>query len=104
MNNKLLSLLGMCRKAGKLTVGYEKTKELFAKNKVYLVLVAADTAPRTEKELRFHANSNLPIVRLEETKEQLSQAIGVSAGVVGITQEGFAKQAQLLNSQGGTIV
>ena len=98
MNNKLLSLLGMCRRAGKLTIGYEKTKELFPKNKVYLVLVAADTAARTEKELRFHANSNLPVIRLEATKEHLSHAIGVSAGVVGITDEGFAKQVELLNN------
>ncbi len=104
MNNKLLSLLGMCRKAGKLTVGYEKTVELVKKQKLFLVLVAADTAPRTEKELRFHGNSTLPVVRLAETKEELSRAIGTAAGVVGITQEGFAKQAKLLISQGGILV
>lgn len=96
MNNKLLSLLGMCRKAGRMTVGYQKTVELFAKKKILLVLVAADTAQRTEKELRFHADSTLPVIRLEQTKEQLSAAIGVSAGVVGITDEGFANQAKLL--------
>ena len=103
MNNKLLSLLGMCRRAGKLTIGYDKTLELFKKNKVLVILVAADTAPRTEKELRFHTNSALPVVRLEETKEQLSHAIGTAAGVVGVPDEGFAKQVILL-SQGGTIV
>ena len=103
MNHKLLSLLGMCRKAGKLTVGYEKTVELIKKQKVYLVLVAADTAPRTEKELRFHANSHLPVMRMQETKDDLSQAIGTAAGVVGITLEGFANQAILL-SQGGTVL
>ncbi len=104
MNNKLLSLLGMCRKAGKLTIGYDKTLDLFKKHKVFAILVAADTAQRTEKELRFHTNSALPIVRLVETKEQLSQAIGTPAGVVGITGEGFANQAILLNSQGGTTL
>ncbi len=104
MNNKLLSLLGMCRKAGKLTVGYDKTLELFKKHKVFAILVAADTAQRTEKEIRFHTNSALPIVRLDETKEQVSLAIGTAAGVVGIADEGFAKQAILLNSQGGTTL
>ena len=103
MNNKLLSLLGMCRKAGQLTVGYEKTAELIKKHKVFLVLVAADTAPRTEKELRFHANSHLPVIRIKENKEELTNAIGTAAGVVGITNEGFANQAILL-SQGGTIL
>ena len=104
MNNKLLSLLGMCRKAGKLTIGYDKTLELFKKSKVLVILVAADTAQRTEKELRFHTNSALPVIRLNETKEQLSAAIGTAAGVVGIVQEGFANQAKLLLGQGGTTL
>ena len=103
MNNKLLSLLGMCRKAGKLTIGYEKTLESMQKHKCKAALVAADTAPRTEKELRFHSKDQFTVLRLSQTKEELSHAIGIAAGVVGITDEGFAKQAILL-SQGGTIV
>lgn len=103
MNNKLLSLLGMCRRAGKLTVGYEKTLEQLQKRKLCAALVAADTAPRTEKELRFHAKETIPVLRIAQTKEELSHAIGTAAGVVGITDQGFAKQTILL-SQGGTTV
>ncbi len=99
MNNKLLSLLGMCRRAGKLTIGYEKTLETIQKHKCKVALVAADTAPRTEKELRFHAKEQIPVIRIAQAKEELSHAIGTPAGVVGITDEGFANQAKLL---GGT--
>jgi len=96
MNDQLLSLLGLCRRAGRLTIGFEKTADAIKSGKAVAVLVAADTAARTEKEARFLAGDRLPVVRLTQTSGQLSQAIGASAKAVAITDEGFAKQALLL--------
>ncbi len=101
MNDKLMSLLGLCRRAGQLTLGFDKTAEAAKKGRVAAVLVAADTAARTEKELRFLAKERFPVVRLTHTSAQLSQAIGASAKAVGITHTDFANQALLLTQNGG---
>ncbi len=101
MNDKLLSLLGMCRRAGRLEAGFTKTAEAIEKGKACLVLVAADTAPRTEKEARFKAQNQISVVRVSQKSQELSHAIGIKATVVTITDEGFAKQALRLIDNGG---
>lgn len=104
MNDKLLSLLGMCRRAGKLAPGFEKAAEAIEKHKAALILIASDTAPRTEKEIRFKSDNSVTVIRLTVNRETLSHAIGTSAGTVAVTDEGFATQAKLLIHQGGTTL
>jgi ribosomal protein L7Ae-like RNA K-turn-binding protein len=104
MNDKLLSMLGMCRRAGKLVIGYEKSAESIKAYKAELVLVASDTAARTEKELRFVAKETVAVIRLTAPKEDLSHAIGTPAGVVTVTDAGFASKLQLLIQEGGTNI
>jgi ribosomal protein L7Ae-like RNA K-turn-binding protein len=104
MNDKLLSMLGMCRRAGKLVIGFDKTAECVKAHKAHLILVASDTAPRTEKEARFVAKESVAVIRLTVSKDELSHAIGTSAGVVAITDAGFASKAQMLIHEGGTKI
>lgn len=101
MNDKLLSLLGMCRRAGKMEIGFAKTAEAIEKGKACLVIVAADTAARTEKEVRFKGKDRIPVARISHSAEILSHAIGVQAGTIALTDEGFAKQALFLIDNGG---
>lgn len=103
MNDKLLSLLGLCRRAGRLAAGFEQTLQAISQKQAALVLVTADTAPRTEKEVRFKSNHSLPVIRITRTKEEVSHAIGTAAGTVAVTDEGFAKQLMLL-IEGGTNI
>ncbi len=91
MSDKCLNLLGICRKAGKLTIGAQKTTELVSVGKAQLVIIACDLSEKTEKELKFTAkNKNVAVVRTEYSIEQLSAAIGVPAGVVSVSDQGFA--------------
>ncbi|MBR4868605.1 MAG: ribosomal L7Ae/L30e/S12e/Gadd45 family protein [Clostridia bacterium] len=101
MNDKLLSLLGMCRRAGKLEIGFSKTADAIENGKACLVIIAADTAARTEKEVRFKGRDRIPVSRIPHSAEILSHAIGVQAGTVTVTYDGFAKQALLLIDNGG---
>ena len=101
MNDKLLSLLGMCRRAGKLEIGFAKSVEAILNGKACLVLVAQDIAQRTEKEVRFKSRERVPVVRIPRSLEEVSHAIGVSAGTIALTDEGFAKQALHLIDDGG---
>ena len=49
MNDRLLSLLGIARRAGKLTMGFDPVAEDVAKHKAKLVLTASDLSERTLK-------------------------------------------------------
>ncbi len=104
MNNKLLSLLGLCRKAGRVAPGFEKVLEAAAKHHAALILIAADTAARTEKEVRYKTGDTLPVIRIRETQEEISKAIGTAVGILALTDEGFAKQAMLLIDEGGNAL
>lgn len=91
MSDKFLGLLGICRKAGKLTCGAAKTDELIKQGKAVVVFTACDLSSKTEKELRFSANkNNTAVVRTDYSIEQLSAAIGIPAGVLGVSDNGFA--------------
>lgn len=91
-SEKLLTLLGFCRKAGKLTVGFSKVSELLKSKKAPLVLIASDISKKTEKEVRYLAdNTGATVVRISFNTETLSHAIGFAAGVVATCDEGFCK-------------
>ena len=49
--DKILTLLGFCKKAGKLVAGTEKVTELIKKGVTCLVMLSSDISPKTEKEL-----------------------------------------------------
>ena len=90
--SKILTLLGFCRKAGKLVFGTEKVTELIKRQKPCLVLLASDISPKTEKELKYHANgSNTVFIRLPFDRETVAHATGTTAGVLATADEGFTK-------------
>ena len=102
MNDKLLGLLGIARRGSNLAIGFEMCSEAVEKNRAKLIIVASDTAQRTEKELKFKTNGkDIEAVRISADKYSLSRAIGTSAGAVALCDEGFAKRASELINQGG---
>lgn len=91
-HEKLLTLLGFCRKAGRLSVGTQAVTDLIKKQVFALVIISADISAKTEKELRFAAAKGKAVVeRVDFTTEQISHAIGVCAGIVATADEGFCK-------------
>ncbi len=98
--NKFLSTLGLARRAGKLNYGFDMV--MAGLGKTYLMLLAADVAPRTCKNAEAAAGDfEIPVVRLAESKEQLGAAIGTKpVGIIGVADRGFA--ASLLKAfEGG---
>ena len=51
--NRLTASLTMCRKAGKLLLGFDAVKEAAKQGSVKLFLLSADASAKTEKEIRF---------------------------------------------------
>lgn len=101
MNDRILSLLGLCRRAGKLVIGAEPSIESINKQRARLVIFAKDFSKNSIKPvLSAVCEHNIKALTLNRTKEQLSLAIGRLGGVVAIEDEGFAeKLAELIEAE-----
>ena len=91
--NKLLGLISLCRKAGKLKIGFEPVREAAEAGEARLVLYAADFSPRSRERMeRALAGSAGPPEELVTgfSMEELAQVCGKLAGVVAVTDDGFA--------------
>ena len=91
--NKLLGLLSLCRKTGKLRIGFEPVKEAVQAGEADLVLYAADFSPRSKgrMELVLEQSGGPPrVYQTGLTMFDLSQVCGKLAGVVAVADSGFA--------------
>lgn len=92
--DKVLSLLGLARKAGRLSAGFDLSAQAAREGRAALLAAAADVSPKTYKNLCYEADrAGIPAVRLEADMRELSRACGVKAGVLAVTDQGFAQAA-----------
>ncbi|HNZ06869.1 MAG TPA: ribosomal L7Ae/L30e/S12e/Gadd45 family protein [Candidatus Cloacimonadota bacterium] len=94
---KMTTLMQFARRAGKLISGYDACLRAMHQHKLYLVLLAEDTAPRTCRGIDHALNENqiaIPLMRAGNQTD-LSQALGLpKSGVFGIGDKQFAKAIQ----------
>ncbi|QUH31863.1 L7Ae/L30e/S12e/Gadd45 family ribosomal protein [Vallitalea guaymasensis] len=92
MDKKVYSLLGLCKRASRLSSGEFMTEKAVKNKTAKLVIVAADSSKNTKK--LFNNICFTHKVKLIEfgTKEELGRAIGkdIRASIC-ILDEGFAK-------------
>ena len=92
---KILSLLGMARRAGRLSLGHDAAEEAIVKNKAKLCLCCADASARLQREMQHNcsfAHKSIPYLTMTFSMAALSKAIGSKAAVVTVDDEGFAKR------------
>ena len=100
MDPKTAGLLGLCRRAGKVSVGFDAVCAEVLRGTAALVLLAADLSEKTEKELRFavrqRARRRPPLYRADVGKAELAHLLGASrpVGVCCVTDNGFAAALQ----------
>lgn len=88
---KAINLLGLAKRAGKLTTGTETVIGELNKGKIKAVILASDIQDNTaEKVDRVARRNNIPIINLF-TADELSKAIGKKRKVLGLTDVGFTK-------------
>lgn len=103
-NNKIYGLLGLARRAGKVSFGTESATETIEKKKAKLVIVAKDSSDRTKKNFKELCEKINVQIRIIGTIEDLSQSIGqVNKAVIVIKDENFAKEI-LKRIDGGEII
>ena len=86
---RVLGMLSLCRRAGRLTAGMEAVLEAAGKGAAFLVLLAEDLSPRSARRLRQKLPA-LPVATLPCTMQTLSVVTGKLSGILAVCDENFA--------------
>jgi len=92
MNDPILHLLGLARKAARLEIGEEPVGAVCRARQAKLVLIAGDAAPNTFRRAAHCGEAgNVLWLALPHTKEELGFALGRgSVAMLALTDIGFA--------------
>lgn len=91
MNERMKSLLGLARRAGRLAAGDAEVESLMKKRKGFLLLVAEDAPGAQKKYLRWAEDLGIEAIVVGQ-KADLGSAIGLSPrAAVLVLDQGFAK-------------
>lgn len=103
MNDKVLSLLGLARRAGKTAIGFDPAVESVRKEQSQLILMTSDISPKSRKELLFALREkNVRTIDTEYTADDIGNALGKKAKIVSVMDAGFASSViKLLGSTFG---
>ena len=89
--DKFTSMLGLCRKAGKLAAGRDAVAAALRKGQARLVFLTSDASPRHRREI-VAADPDAPCVALGCAMKDLSPVFGKACCVFAVTDEHFASR------------
>lgn len=89
MNDKLLSALSLCRKAGGLKTGFEASVEACASG-APLLLLAADAGENTRSRAEYKC-PHTEIINLPYSGAELERALGRKYAVAAVTDADLAR-------------
>ncbi len=101
MNDRILSLLGLCRRAGKLVIGADPCIDSMTKGKAKLIIYANDFSQNSLKPVLIQAHKQgVSVLKLNRGKDELSFSVGKLCGVLSVEDKGFAdKLATLIEGE-----
>ena len=104
VNKKILGLIGLSAKAGKVSFGSDSVENDLKRNLVKLVIVAEDSSDRTKNKFRKICDKyNVPIIETGEI-ESLSKAIGKkNKAIIGIKDINLSNEIKKINNGGEAI-
>jgi ribosomal protein L7Ae-like RNA K-turn-binding protein len=93
MQDKVLSFLGLCKKAGKLEIGEESVGSAQRRGRAHVILVASDAAAGTAKRAANYSEwGRVPLITLKYTKDTLGDMLGKRVcAVLAVTDRSMAK-------------
>ena len=93
-SEKVLSYLGLCKKAGKLVCGTDMAADMIRRGKAVLALTSSDASSNTVKRISDCCKfRSVEYTALPCTTEQTGRAVGRSGGIAAlcITDSSFAE-------------
>lgn len=91
---KLLGLLGLARRAGKLVTGEDMVLAAIRKGKVNLVFFAQDGGQSTKKKFTDKTNSYDVAFTTALTRQEIADATGMARSLIAVADRGFARKMQ----------
>ena len=103
-NKDIYGLLGLARRAGKVSFGTESSIDTIERRKAKLVILAKDCSDRTKNNFKRICEANNVQIREAGTIEELSKSIGqVNKAVIVVKDENFANEI-IKRIDGGEII
>ena len=112
VNKKLISTLGICKKAGRLSEGFDPMTQAVKEGKAKLVLTSLDLSPKSEKEAARAARiGGVSYTRIPVTMDEIWKGLGRRSGILAVNDEGLAhsvmREVDMLaatnSAQAGTV-
>ncbi len=92
MNDSALSLLGLCRKAGKLSLGHDACKAALNAGTASLCIICADASQRLNEEISsLSQKAGVRIFDVSYSMMDIKNSTSFKAAVFTVDDEGFAK-------------
>lgn len=92
MKDRLLSTLGICRKAGKLVLGFDAVSDAAREQSLALILLSSDLSPKSAKEMAFTAEKfHTPYCSAPFMMDDIRLRLGKRCGIIGVTDPGLAE-------------
>ncbi len=90
-NKKILSMLSLCQRAGKLSSGENTCEKLIKSGDVLVIIIAVDASDNTKEKFKNKALYYELPAYLFGTREELGRAIGKNfRAVLAVCDENFA--------------
>lgn len=91
----------VCRKAGRLTVGFDVSLDAVRSGTSRCLLVASNTSPKTVKELHYRISregleGKVKVLTMPLTIEDVAWYISYNAGVLAVCDDGFSRSFEKL--------
>lgn len=95
MKDRLLSTLCICRKAGKIILGFDAVNDAAREHTLALIVLSGDLSPKSAKEMAFAAEKyQIPICSAPITMDDIRHRLGKRSGIIGVTDQGLAETVQ----------
>lgn len=91
--DKTLSMLGMARRAGKLSMGHDMAEKSIKAHKAKMVLVCSDVSKRLVSEFQRTLENfrlDIPLIIADITINEIHFAVGYKAGVMTVDDVNFS--------------
>lgn len=98
MKEKLLSLMGIARRAGRLSLGFDAAADSIKRGRSRLILTAGDLSERSGRAIAAYAQqAGTEVCTTELTMEEIGKAVGKSmTGIISVNDSGFAEKLKTL--------
>jgi ribosomal protein L7Ae-like RNA K-turn-binding protein len=97
--DKALSMLGICRRAGKLSCGHDAAQTAIKHGHARLCLLSSDASKRLCEEFERACSSegrSVPIIKTGYTMQEIGHATSLRSAVLTVDDRGLASRIQTI--------